>query len=575
MLADLPTRRIMRTMAIAAGIDPTATEERFGDVVRGAARFVETELEHAADRIDARGCALVDGKVRVPAELESAWRAYVDHGWPGLTLPAEQGGQDAAELLQAPLSEMVNGACLPLGMMALLARAAAKTIVEHGDQGLRSAYGAKLATGEWGASICMTEPDAGSDAGALRCAASPAAGGAYRLTGTKIFISFGDHPLTDQIAHMVLARAADAPAGIGLFLVPARLLDSAGRPGIPNAVRVRRIEEKLGLHGSPTCELEFDGAEGHPVGPTNKGFRTIFTMVNTMRLDVALQGVGLAAQATGRALAYAERRRQGSVGGERVPIAGHPDVRATLMRMIALTEASRLLCYEAAGTLDRAAGAAEDRERAEAADLASWLLPICKAGCSDMAVGVTSDAIQVFGGHGYIRDNGVERLFREARITPIYEGTNGIQAIDLVFRKLADGKGRRFELFARRIEADLAAAADRADLATIREAVAGALNAARAVSGRMRDLAETAPRDALAGASTYLELVFRTALGWSWLRFARADDPSCAGRDTALANFYAGRFLADIDVLARRCLAGAGGLDALSDDQLRQGIAAD
>lgn len=541
------------------------------DVIRGAADFVARELSPRAAAIDRDGCRLSENGVQVPDDLASAWKAFVAAGWPALSFPESYGGQNLPELTQCALSEMVNAACLPLGMLSLLGRAAAKTLIEHADESLKRVFVPRLATGEWTASICMTEPDAGSDAGALRTTAVEVSNGRYRLTGSKVFISFGDHALAPQIAHMVLARdpgGAAGTRGVSLFLVPSRQIDAVGVPGERNNVRVLRIEEKLGLHGSPTCALEFEGAEGYLVGELHGGFRTIFTMVNTMRLEVAIQGVGLASAATQQAIRYAGERIQGFSGDERrpVPILRHPDVRRMLMTMMAMTDACRVMVYETAACLDLAKHSSTPGERQSSRDLAAWLLPICKAVCTDAAVQAANLAIQVHGGYGYIRDTGVERLLRDARVMPIFEGTNGIQAIDLVTRKLLTNGEHAYSVLTRRVRIALSHAnADLDDIYLLKE-LKMTLEAFEWCSVNLAERLEKNRRDGLAGATAYLDLAGRLALGWSLVRLCRhASNKSQSQRARALGRFFAVHVLSDARTIAERALAGVSVVDAMPD----------
>jgi alkylation response protein AidB-like acyl-CoA dehydrogenase len=560
-----PLAQILRTLRVIAD-DPAHRATYAGEELETAqaalgvaARLLgETVAPHVA-LIDREGCALVDGRVQVPDVLAESWRAFVAGGWTGFALPSEVGGQGLPELAQAALSEMTSAASLPLGMLALLGRAAARTLIAHGDATVQP-FVPELVAGRWAATIAMTEPEAGSDAGAVRTRATPH-GPAYAVSGDKIFISFGDHALAPQIVHLVLARLPDAPAGaagVSLFAVPALRLEKNGL-GARNGVRVLRVEEKLGLHGSPTCALSFDEAEGFLIGRPHQGFRAIFTMVNAMRLEVALQGVGLASAATQAAARYAGARMQGSDGGARVAIVRHPDVRRMLMTMAVLSEGSRALAYEIAGCLDRA----ERTDDRDASDMAAWLLPIAKAVCGEIAVTCADLAIQVHGGHGYVRDTGVERLLRDARILPIYEGTTGIQAIDLVTRKLPADDSRRFRVFVSRVRIDIARLRAAPGCGGIASALDDAARLLEACSAKLAALLGSAPRDALAGAIPYLALAGRVALGWCWLRLAAAE--ADGGRWRPLGQFFAHDILADATALAARARAGTGLLDALED----------
>ena len=355
--------------------------------------------------------------------------------------------------MQAAFAEMTNGANIAFSMLPVTLRAAARLLLEHGDDVLVRRYGPGLVDGSCAATIAITESDAGSDVGRLKTQALPQPDGTYRLHGTKIFISNGDHDLAPQIVHMVLARVPGAlpgTRGISLFLVPKTV--DGGR----NPTRVVRLEHKMGLKGSPTCVLAFEGATGYRVGAEGRGLQQMFAMVNTMRLEVAIQGVGIAGAATARAIRHALERMQGGPPDRPpVPISEHPDVRRMLLTMRARTEAVRALTLEAALQLDRSEHAVDAESREQARGVAQWLLPICKAWSSDTGFDVANLAIQVFGGHGYVKDSGIEQYVRDVRIAGIYEGTNGIQAIDLLQRKLIGDGGVRQREWLARIRADL------------------------------------------------------------------------------------------------------------------------
>ena len=512
-------------------------------VVRQAGRIaaeVVAPINAAADRV---GASFENGTVRLPPGFIQAYDAFRAGGWPGLVLPEAHGGHAMPEIVQAALSETLNGASLAFSMLTVTGRAAARVLLAHADREIQSVWIPKLASGEWSGTIVMTEPHAGSDIGQARTKAVPQSDGSHALTGTKIFISFGDHDATPQIAHIVLARIEGAPAGVrglSLFLVPRALLEADGSLGPRNAIVASRIEEKMGIHGSPTCEMRLDGATGYLLGEPGRGIQNMFTMINTMRLEVALEGVGIAGAALDKAAGYASDRVQGGSGGAALAIVEHPDIRRTLLRMKALTGGSRALCYETAALLDRGRN-----------DEAGFLLPICKALASEIAVEVASLAIQVHGGHGYISEHGVEQLMRDARITPIYEGTNGIQAIDLLLRKIGRDDARMLGALSERVENDLQPAAG----SEIGDAVAEGLAEWRRVSSLLLERLDTDVNDGLSGATPYLRLAGTVLMGWMWLRMAAAagDDPY-GDEIRTLARFYAADIMPEVDMLARRAL---------------------
>ncbi len=512
-------------------------------VVRQAGRIaaeIVAPINPAADRV---GATFENGVVRLPPGFREAWDAFCAGGWPGLALPEKYGGHAMPEIAQAALSETINGASLAFSMLTVTGRAAARVLLAHADPEMQALWVPKFASGEWSGTIVMTEPHAGSDIGQARTKAVSQADGSYALTGTKIFISFGDHDATPQIGHIVLARIEGAPEGVrglSLFLVPRAMVEADGTLGPRNAIAASRIEEKMGIHGSPTCEMRLDGATGYLLGAPERGIQNMFTMINTMRLEVALEGVGIAGAALDKAARYASERIQGGSGGTATAIVEHADIRRSLLRMKALTGGARALCYETAALLDRGRN-----------DEAGFLLPICKAVASDIAVEVASLAIQVHGGHGYIAEHGVEQLMRDARITPIYEGTNGIQAIDLLLRKIGRDDAKTLALLCARIEADLGGG-------EIGDAVAAGLAEWRRVSALLLDRLREDANSGLSGATPYLRLAGTVLMGWMWLRMAAAAKDDAYGAEIrVLARFYAADIMAEIDGLARRALMPA------------------
>lgn len=409
-------------------------------VLDGVAQFAAGEwapLRRAGDTVGAKWTP--DG-VTMPQGFAAAYRAYVEGGWGTIGVDEAWGGQGLPFVVQAAVLETLGTANMAFALAPTLTVGAIEALAHHGSAEQQATYLPKLATGEWTGTMNLTEPQAGSDVGALRATATPLEDGTFSIKGTKIYISFGDHDMADNIVHLVLARTPGAPAGtrgISLFLVPKVRLD-----GAPNDVRVVSIEHKMGLHASPTCVLSFgdhDDCRGELIGPEFGGMRAMFTMMNNARLNVGLQGVQVAEAATQAAVAYARDRVQGARDGQAAAIVEHADVRRMLLRMKAQTMAARALVYYACGQVDRATlGDARARERLE------MMTPLAKAHATDLGNEVASLGIQVHGGMGYVEETGAAQFFRDARITPIYEGTNGIQAADLVGRKLALSNGGAF-----------------------------------------------------------------------------------------------------------------------------------
>ncbi len=460
-------------------------------VLDGAAALAEGEFAPLNRIGDEHRARWDNGEVTMPPGFRPAWRAFVEGGWMGLSAPESAGGQGLPLSLSAALIEDLNGANPAFALLPVLSQGAIEALHRHGSAELKRDYLPNIVSGEWPATMNLTEPQAGSDVGALKTRAEPAGDGSWRLTGTKIFITYGEHDLADNIIHLVLARTSGAPEGtrgISLFLVPKILPD-----GSRNDVRCVSIEHKMGIHASPTCVLSFGddgGATGWLVGPETQGMRAMFTMMNNARLNVALQGVGIAEAATQRAVAYALERRQSGKA-----IAEHPDVRRMLLRMRSLTMAARGLVYYAFGQADRGAGGDE-----VAAMRADVLTPLAKAWATDIGCEVASLGIQVHGGMGFIEETGAAQHLRDARIAPIYEGTNGIQAADLVGRKLGLDGGGGFDA----LLADIRAEAADPCLVALADAVEVAAASFR----------QAGPEDRLAGSYPFLTMCSVLVAGW-------------------------------------------------------------
>ena len=547
------------------------------DAVLAEAGRVAAEVIAPLNRVgDEAGASFKDGVVTTAPGWQEAYDAWRQGGWNGLASPTEWGGQGLPQVLNAACTEMWNAAAMAFGVGPMLTMGAIDALNAHGSDALKRTYLEKLISGEWTGTMQLTEPQAGSDVGALRTRAERAGDGSYRITGQKIFITYGEHDLTDNIIHFVLARLPDAPPstrGISLFLVPKILLNADGSLGARNDVRAHSVEHKLGIHGSPTCTMIFGdrgGATGFIVGEENAGMAAMFTMMNRARLAVGLQGVGIAERATQQALTYARERRQGRTAGmpatESAPIIAQPDVRRMLLSMRALTQAARTICYATAMALDRAERGDDKAARQAAHARASLLTPLAKAFSTDIGVEVTSLGIQVHGGMGYIEETGAAQLYRDARIAPIYEGTNGIQAIDLVTRKLPLGGGAVIEGFLGELRGIVEAVDATNDPALgwtgvrLEEAVD---SLARATAWMLAHL-ENDTDQALAGATPYLRLFGVTTGGCMLAKQALAalrQGADGASR-IALARFFAENFSVQAAGLERTVVEGGSGLIA-------------
>ena len=562
----------MRLVLDAVGGLSGEAAELAGPVLEEAARFAASELDPLNQPGDRTGSVLENGIVRTPTGFREAYRQYIEGGWMGLAVDTEHGGQGLPSALSTPVVEMLNSACMGWALCPLLSAGAIDMLAAHGSTEQKQLYLAKLVSGEWTGTMNLTEPQAGSDLGALRTRAVPQKderwGEHYRITGQKIFITYGDHDLTDNIIHMVLARTPDAPPGsrgISLFLVPKFLPDGEGRPGERNDLRPLRLEEKLGIHASPTCVMSYgegEGAVGWRIGDENRGLEAMFTMMNSERLGVGVQGVAIAERAYQQARDYARNRVQGTpIGmprdsGAAPPIVYHPDVRRMLLWMRAATEAMRALAYLAAAAID-AGRATTGEAQFRAQRRADLLIPVVKAWCTDLGVEVASTGIQVHGGMGYIEETGAAQYLRDARIAPIYEGTNGIQANDLVGRKLGRDRGEA----ARELIAEMRASLgelDAPELAALRQRLT---DATAALDTATAYLVTAEPALAAAGSVPYLHLCGTVLGGWLMARVAavalQRHDAGLSAAKLATARFYAEHFLARAQAYLPAVMGGA------------------
>ncbi|MEP9349356.1 acyl-CoA dehydrogenase [Xanthobacter sp. KR7-225] len=550
-------------------------------VLEEAGKFAASEIAPLDRVADTQGCALKDGVVTTPTGWRAAYEAWAGAGWTSVAAEERFGGQHLPVALTSALTEFWNSACPSFGICGVLTMGAVEALSAHGSPALQDTYLPKLVAGTWTGTMNLTEPQAGSDLSALRARAEPQGDGTYRIFGTKIFITYGEHDVAENIIHLVLARLPGAPAGtrgISLFLVPKFLVNADGSLGARNDVAATGIEHKLGLHGSPTCTMTFgdkgEGAVGWLVGEENRGLNCMFTMMNNARLAVGVQGVAIAERATQRAIAYAQERRQGKAasyqGEGMAPIIAHPDVKRMLLTMRAETLAARALCLMTADALDRSHRLADPSARAAALAEASLLTPVAKAFSTDIGIEVASIGVQVHGGMGYIEETGAAQHLRDARIFAIYEGTNGIQAVDLVTRKIGQGGGDVVEALIadyRQIAADVVAL-NALEFGHMGVRLGEAVDAFAAATRRMLDWLGEDQAKALAGATPYLRL-FARAAGGAYLakaalaahraRSAGESDPALAAR-IALARFFAENLATEARGLAEAVTGGAGGV---------------
>ena len=575
MTYKAPVDDMMFALKSAVGLDELIADgvvavdtDTIRAVLEEAGKFASEVLDPLNAPGDRTGSKLVDGKVVTPAGWAEAYKAFAEGGWASLAAPEALGGQGLPEIVSMAACEIWNSACLSFGLCPLLTQGAIDAVAAHGDAYLQSTYLPKMASGEWTGTMNLTEPHAGSDLGALRTKAVRQPDGTYRITGTKIFITYGDHELTPNIIHLVLARLPDAPPGtrgISLFLVPKVLVAKDGTLGKRNDVVCAGVEHKLGIHGSPTCVMKYgesgDGAVGYLVGEENRGLNVMFIMMNAARLAVGVQGVAIAERATQRAIAYAKDRKQGrsakGKAGEMSPIIEHADVRRNIMTMKAMTQAARAICLATAREIDLAHHAKDPAAKAAAMNRGALLTPIAKAFSTDVGCDVASIGVQIHGGMGFIEETGAAQHFRDARILPIYEGTNGIQAIDLVTRKLPLEGGKVVEAFIgdMRRTAEEVRASNRPEFGHMGERLADAVTALAEASKWLGGQLAKNPDAAQAAAQPYLRL-FGLAAGGTYL----ARSALAAVRDAASAGGQAATYVALARFFAENLTTAAPGL---------------
>lgn len=579
---------LLETVNRLAGLEE-ATPDLVAAIFEEAGKLAQEQLapiNHEADR--AGGSRFENGVVRTPKGWSEAYSAFVEGGWNAVPFEPEHGGQGLPWLVAIALQEIWQSANMSWALCPLLTQGAVEMLTAHGSDEQKATWLPKLVSGEWNGTMNLTEPSAGSDVGAVKCKAEPA-GDHYLIRGQKIFITYGEHDMTGNIVHMVLARTPGAPPGtkgISLFVVPKFLVDSDGNPGSRNDLRCVSLEVKLGIHGSPTCVMAYgdnEGATGYLVGEENRGMEYMFTMMNNARIGVGQQGVSIAERAYQQARAYARERVQGKPpaangSGASGTIIGHPDVRRMLMEMRAQTEAMRAVTLDLAAMLDIARRHKEEAWLTYAERRIGLLTPVVKAWCTDVGVEVASLGVQIHGGMGYIEESGAAQHYRDARIAPIYEGTNGVQAIDLVMRKLLRDEGMAALEYVEEQHSLVNGMNPHTeeDIAVIRRHFAAAVDALENATYWILDAGPKNPVEVLAGASHYLRL-FGTVAGGSMLARAALHSAEALknGRDgrekftdkLTIARFYAEQILPQAAGLAATVTAGSKTVMALPEDR--------
>ncbi|MGE4373183.1 MAG: acyl-CoA dehydrogenase C-terminal domain-containing protein [Xanthobacter sp.] len=557
-------------------------------ILEEAARFVTERLLPLNASGDEEGCVLENGQVCTPKGFREAYAAFAEGGWTAMGCDPAYGGQGLPSVLGKYVEEMICSTNLSFGLYPGLSHGAYQAIVGHASDELKARYLPRLINGTWSGTMCLTEAHCGTDLGLLRTRATPQEDGSYKITGSKIFISAGEHDLTENIIHLVLARLPDAPKGvkgISLFLVPKFLPQEDGTPGARNGVVCSALEHKMGIKASATCQLSFDDATGWLVGEPHKGMRAMFTMMNSERLSVGIQGLGAGEAAYQAAVAYARERLQGrSLSGVKAPdlpadpIIVHPDVRRMLMTMRAYNEGCRALGSWVAKMQDVSKHHPDPEERKKAEDFTALMTPIVKALFTDLGFESANLCVQTYGGHGFIRDHGVEQFVRDSRIAMIYEGTNGVQALDLVGRKMPAHMGRYLRAFFHPALAEIDAALDSDDdlIVDLAQPLSKAFGGLQLSTATIAQKGLKDPEEAGAAATEYLRLFGLVALGVMWLKMARISGEKLeAGTDDAAfheakrttARFYMERILPQAAGLFAAIRSGKGAMMALEDMQ--------
>jgi len=533
--------RLCQVLPDAESIDPASLKM----ILESAARFSEEVLYPVNRSGDVQGCRIEEGRVKTPDGYKEVWGAFVSQGWNAVDQPAKYGGQGLPSFVNVACREMFDRACMAMGMVSGPQRAASLVLLQYAQPELCEEWVTHFIDGSWSASIGISEPDAGSDVGRVRTRAVPLPTGGWQIDGEKMWTSFGDNDMVERIGCLLLARTPDAPAGsagLSLFLVPNTVLDETGA-WVNNGVFVRRIEEKLGLHGSPTCVMGFERAQGYLIGSLNRGLSQLFVMIQNMRILVAIEGVGIAHGASKVAYDYAfERKQGGNPNFPPVAIATHPEIQRLLLNMHSKVEVLRALVLELALRMDNLHYQSDDVEKQESDNLVQWLLPIIKASCAEAAFDVSSDAIQVLGGAGYTREWPVEQWLRDSRMMSIAEGATGIQALDLLHRRLWRSKRVGLDAFLQVAVSEITAGTR-----LVNDDALYVIDRLK-VAADWLDTRQETPVEAEAGATAFLRLATLAATGWMAVRLANLSGDSIADRLSAAGRYW----LSDITARADR-----------------------
>ena len=500
------------------------TSDLVKDILQEAAKINQNLILPLAKVGDENPAVLENGVVRTPPGYKEAYKKYIEDGWTSLSCDPKYGGQGMPKTVSAFFDEMLSSASLSFKLYSELSIGAYNCINHHATDDIKNKYLPKIVEGKWSGTMCLTEPVCGTDLGLLKTKAKKQTDGTYKLTGQKIFITSGDHDLTENIIHLVLARADDSPAGtkgISLFLVPKFIVKDDGSTGPRNGISTGSIETKMGIKGSATCVLNFDDATGYMIGAKEKGLSAMFTMMNLERIVVGIQGLGISEIAYQNSLAYAKERKQGKTNNSKSKngadlIIEHADIRRSLLNMKSIIEGERALCFWLSQQTEVSLYHPDEKTRQEASDYVSLMTPVVKSLFTDLAMEITSDAMQIYGGYGYTKDQGIEQLYRDNRITPIYEGTNSVQAADLVFRKLSNKNGNIIDKFLDQLKAECNS--DNEKIKSFISDFNNHLNILKKFSDWMIDRAKTEKDDVSAAANDYLKTLGYVSIAYAWIK---------------------------------------------------------
>ena len=541
------------------------------DILEQAAKITENLILPLAKVGDEKPATFENGVVRTPPGYKEVYQKFIEDGWVSLSCDPEYGGQGMPKTISSFFDEMLSSASLSFKLYSELSIGAYNCILHHGNDSIKKKFLPNMVKGTWSGTMCLTEPVCGTDLGLLKTKAVEQSDGTYKLTGQKIFITSGDHDLTDNIIHLVLARTPDAPSGtkgISLFLVPKIQVKEDGSLGPRNGVSTNSIESKMGIRGSATCVLNFDGAVGHMIGPKNKGLSSIFTMMNLERIVVGIQGLGLSEIAYQNALNYSKERKQGKSNNSKTQngadlIIDHADIRRSLLNMKSIIEGERALSFWLAQQIEVSLHHKENKIKEEALDLVSLMTPVVKSLFTDMGMEITSDAMQIFGGYGYTKDQGIEQLYRDNRITPIYEGTNSVQAIDLVFRKLVNKDKDIIGHYVKLIGEEIKKNKDQAKIKPLAEKLDEYLKVTINFTNWIKEKIKNSKDDVSAACNDYLKVLGLIALAYSWLKVLDVSHKELSKNKKFFedkietANFFFNRVLPRIDSHYKSATSGS------------------